>query len=84
MQAILEQNNIAERVLGRTASSLGTKIGLWGKIFGCWHNDLGRPFTNKEGSYRVCTECGARAKFDTETFKTLGKFYYPHSVAPRP
>lgn len=76
MQAILEQNIIAERVLDRTTSPLGKKIGLWGKLFGCWHNDLGRPFTNIEGSYRVCTDCGARAKFDIQTFKTLGEFYF--------
>ena len=84
MQGILEQNLTLERVSDRNDDSLGTRIGLLGKLFGCWHKDLSRPFTNKKVSYRVCTDCGARAVFDTESFKTLGTFYYPPSVASRP
>ena len=84
MQGILEQNLTVERVVDRIDSSLGTRIGLMGKLFGCWHKDLSRPFTDLRSSYRVCTECGARAVFDTNSFKTLGKFYYPHSVPRRP
>ncbi len=84
MEGILEQNLIAERVIDTTDSSLGTKIGLLGTLFGCWHKDLSRPFTNKKVSYRVCTDCGARKVFDTESFKTLGTFYYPPSVSSRP
>ena len=84
MQGILEQNLIAERVIGRTDNTLGEKIGLLGTLFGCWHKDLSRPFTSKKVSYRVCTDCGARAVFDTESFKTLGTFYYPPSVSSRP
>ena len=84
MQGILEQNLIAERVLDRTNSSFGPKIGLVAKLFGCWHKELTRPFTTKKGSYRSCLDCGARAEFDTESFKTLGTFYYPPSVSSRP
>jgi len=84
MQEILEQNLTSERVLGRKYDSLGTKIGLLGKLFGCWHKDLSRPFTDIRGSYRVCTDCGARKVFDTKSFKTLGTFYYPPSVSSRP
>ena len=76
MEGILEQNLIAERVIDRTENSLGTKIGLLGTLFGCWHKDLSRPFTSKKVSYRVCTHCGAR--------KTLGTFYYPPSVSSPP
>ncbi len=81
MQAVLEQNSIAERVIDRTESSFGRKIGLFGKIFGCWHRDLSRPFSSKKGSYRACLECGARKEFDISNFKTLGTFYYPPSVS---
>lgn len=81
MQTILEQNRIAERVINRTNGSFGKKIGFVGKLFGCWHKALSRPFTSKESSYRVCLDCGARAKFDTQSFRTLGTFYYPPSVA---
>ncbi|MEO7660732.1 MAG: hypothetical protein ABIV48_14050, partial [Pyrinomonadaceae bacterium] len=81
MQAILEQNLSVERVVDRTDSSLGTRIGLLAKIFGCQHKDLGRPFTENKRSYRACTGCGARRAFDTKSFKTLGNFYYPPSVS---
>ena len=80
MQGILEQNLTVERVIDKNVDSPktdGIKIGLMGIIFGCWHKDLSRPFTNKKVSYRVCTECGARKKFDTKNFKTLGRFYFP-------
>lgn len=84
MQGILEQNLTIERVDHRTDTPLGTKIGLLGKLFGCWHKDLSRPFTDIRSSYRVCTDCGARTEFDTRNFKTLGTFYYPPSVPRRP
>jgi len=80
MQGILEQNLTVERVVDRTDDSLGTKIGLLGKIFGCWHRDLTRPFSNNNSSYRVCIDCGAHKVFDPKSFKTLGNFYYPPSV----
>ena len=81
MQGVLEQNLIAERVIDRTETPFGKKIGLMGKLFGCWHKRLTRPFTNKRVSYRTCLDCGARAEFDVESFRTLGTFYYPPSVA---
>lgn len=84
MQAVFEQNSIAESLVDRTIGSLGTRIGLFGKIFGCWHKEMSRPFTNKKGSYRSCLNCGARKEFDIISFKTLGTFYYPPSVARRP
>ena len=84
MQGILEQNLTIERLTDRKDDSLGAKIGFLGKLFGCWHKDLSRPFTDIKGSYRVCTDCGARKMFDTKSFKTLGTFYYPPSVASRP
>jgi len=80
MQGILEQNLTLERVVDRTESSLGREIGILGRLFGCRHYDLSRPFTDLRGSYRACTECGARKRFDTENFKTSGNFYYPPSV----
>jgi hypothetical protein len=84
MQLFLQPNLTVKRVVDRKGSSSGQKIGLMGKIFGCWHKDLSRPFTENKSSYRVCTECGARREFDTKTFKTLGTFYYPPSVNVQP
>ena len=80
MQEILQQNLTLERVADRKESSLGREIGILGRIFGCQHNDLGRPFKDLRSSYRACTGCGARKRFDTESFKTLGNFYYPPSA----
>ena len=78
MQGVLEQNLTSERVTGRNASLPGRRVGILSTLFGCWHRNLSRPFTEKqEGSYRVCMECGAHALFDTTSFKTLGGFYYP-------
>jgi hypothetical protein len=84
MQLFLQPNLTVKRVVDRKGSSPGQKIGIMGKIFGCWHKDLTRPFTENKRSYRVCTECGARREFDTKTFKTLGTFYYPPSVNVQP
>lgn len=81
MQNILEQNRIAETLINRTKGAFGNKIGLTAKIFGCWHKHLTRPFTNRNGSYRACLNCGARKKFDTETLVTKGPFFYPPAIA---
>ena len=84
MEMILEQNVVAERLLNVTPETFGTKVGILTMLFGCRHKELGRPFTNKKVSYRACTSCGARRKFDTSNFKTLGTFYHPPSVSPQP
>ena len=84
MQGILEQNLTPERVIDRNVDLPGIKIGLLASLFGCRHKNLSRPFTTKKDSYRVCIECGARKVFDTQSFKTLGTFYYPPSVSRRP
>lgn len=81
MQLVLEQNRIADKVINRTNNAFGEKIGLFGKMFGCWHKELSRPFTSVRESYRVCLDCGARKHFDTETLKTFGPFYYPPTVS---
>ena len=84
MQGILKHYLTLQRVVDRKDVSPETKIGLMGTLFGCWHKDLSRPFTDRKSSYRVCTQCGARKMFDTKSFKTLGTFYYPPSVSSRP
>lgn len=81
MQRLLEQNRIAEETIDRTIGAFGERIGLVGKLFGCWHKRLSRPFTNRSASYRACLHCGARKKFDTETLRTTGPFYYPPAVS---
>jgi len=36
MEAILHQGRIAEAIINRTDGVFGQKIGLVGKLFGCW------------------------------------------------
>jgi hypothetical protein len=81
MNIVLDQNRIAQSVLNRTDRVFGDKIGIMGKIFGCWHKQLSRPFTNQKSSYRACLNCGAMKRFDTETLKTVGPFYYPPTIS---
>jgi hypothetical protein len=80
MQQVIEQ--------GVTGSSRrqdkvvdGEPIGIFGKLFGCRHRLLSRPFNEKGSAYLSCLECGARRRFDTESFRTSGAFYYPPSAA---
>ena len=78
MQGILENSLITEAMAERNGHEIGNKIGVFGKLFGCWHKRLSRPFTDKNVSYRACLECGARKNFNTQSFKTSGPFYFPH------
>ena len=84
MQNILEQSLTTERVIDRNDDSSGKRVGLMASLFGCWHKELSRPFTLKNDSYRVCTDCGARRRFDTKSFKTSGRFYYVPFGTARP
>ena len=82
MQRILDQKQIAEKIINRTKGAFGAKIGIFGKVFGCWHKRLSRPFTtNVKESYRVCLECGARKHFDAQTLETKGSFHYPPAIS---
>jgi len=65
---------------GRAAKEIdvlvfGRKLGVTAKVFGCRHNNLSRPFTRGETSYRSCLQCGARKQFNAETLETFGSFY---------
>lgn len=81
MQAILDQKYIAENLINRTNGAFGKKIGFLSKVFGCWHKQLTRPFTNRNASYRACLNCGARKPFDAQNLKTFGSFYYPPAIS---
>lgn len=75
-QTIVEQagrKGVDHRVFGK-------KVGFLAKLFGCWHEDIGRPFTEGKTAYRACLSCGARKQFDPNTLRTHGNFYYPPLV----
>ena len=63
-------NKIDRRVFGR-------KLGLMATLFGCWHDNIGRPFVHGKTGYRSCLQCGARKQFNLETLETRGNFYFP-------
>lgn len=46
-------------------------------LFGCWHLELSLPFTRGTDTYRTCVTCGARRRFDLDTWTMVGDFYYP-------
>lgn len=83
MQAILEQNHISKSITMQPENAFGAKIGLVGKLFGCWHKELSRPFTTSKSSYRTCLHCGARKRFDAQNLKTFGPFYYPPVISDK-
>lgn len=58
----------------------GKKMGLMAKLFGCWHENISRPFVQGHTSYRSCLRCGARKQFNPETLETFGAFYFPPLV----
>jgi len=80
MQANLEQNRIVESLVNRNNTEFGGRIGLFSKLFGCWHKNLTRPLTIENSSYRSCLRCGARKQFDTNNLKTFGSFHYPPAI----
>jgi hypothetical protein len=84
MQAavVLDQNYIAGQEINQRENVFGKKIGIFAKLFGCWHKQLSRPFTHGKSSYRACLHCGARQKFDAEKMKSTRKFYYPPIISP--
>jgi hypothetical protein len=76
MQAVLEQE-LVNPVVTRLPEENGRKVGIFASVFGCWHKRLSRPMSDRSSTYQVCTECGARRRFDMEEFKAKGRFYYP-------
>lgn len=55
----------------------GKKVGVIAKLFGCWHENISRPFVQGKTAYRSCLKCGARKQFNPETLETYGTFYFP-------
>ena len=76
---INELQNIEQQktVTNTNVKVFGEKVGLAAKLFGCWHENMSRPFGGGLNAYRSCLKCGARKQFNTQTLLTFGKFYYP-------
>ncbi|HSK70730.1 MAG TPA: hypothetical protein VK892_03475 [Pyrinomonadaceae bacterium] len=76
----LTLNKKNKRANGIDNFVFGQKMNLITKLFGCWHNDLSRPFVQGKTAYRSCLQCGARKQFNPETLETHGSFYFPPVV----
>jgi|SRR5882672_2418650 len=47
-----------------------------GRVFGCWHREMSRPFSSDGQTYRACLNCGARRSFNVSRWEMRGNFYY--------
>lgn len=56
---------------------LTSLLGVFRRVFGCWHRQLSLPFSRGNESYRTCVACGARRDFDPDRWEMVGPFYYP-------
>ena len=75
MEAVVEQ---AGRDLSAVVPDLVNKVSrAAGRIFGCRHVNMSRPFSRGNETYRTCVACGARRRFDLEQWEMVGSFYYP-------
>lgn len=58
-------------------SARGAAVGGWfTRVFGCWHKEMSRPFTDQGQTYRTCLDCGARRQFNLRRWEMQGDFYY--------
>jgi hypothetical protein len=75
MEALAERNGKSS--FPDLASALAKAGRAVARVVGCWHLNMSRPFTREGETYRACMACGARRRFDTERWETVGQFYYP-------
>jgi len=58
-------------------SFFARKVGGWlGRVFGCRHREMSRPFSSDGQTYRACLNCGARRSFNLGRWEMRGDFYY--------
>lgn len=77
MQVVLGTlEHYSNREPGRI-SNLSVTVGRWlGEILGCPHKEMSRPFSGQGETYRVCISCGARRRFDQQSWNSAGPYYY--------
>lgn len=64
------QNQVNGSFLTETVS------GWLGRVFGCRHRTMSRPFSSDGETYRTCVDCGARRSFSIGEWEMRGGFYY--------
>ena len=45
-------------------------------VRGCFHWHKSRPFTLGRMTYRICTDCGARRRFDLDRWEMYGPYFF--------
>lgn len=45
-------------------------------LFGCQHLKMGLPVTMGGQTYQACLDCGARRRFDTDSWSLQGPYYF--------
>jgi hypothetical protein len=59
------------------ARSRGIRLAdFFTRAFGCWHLNMARPISGADETYRTCLDCGARRRFDTQTWMMHGPYYF--------
>lgn len=62
----------------RAAVAVAAQPARWlTRLLGCWHLEMGLPLTQGAETYRACTGCGARRRFDPSNWRMTGSYYYP-------
>lgn len=78
MEAVVERGR--KSLAPDLASACAQAARVVARVFRCWHLKMSRPLTLDGETYRACLACGARRRFDTARWETVGRYYYP----PRP
>ncbi len=47
---------------------------------GCFHRHKSRPFTTGRMTYRVCTDCRARRRFDLDRWESYGPYFFAEEI----
>jgi hypothetical protein len=67
----------ANKVNAVAGNPSGGAVGsLMARVFGCWHREMSRPFSEQGQTYKTCLSCGARRQFNLGRWEMQGDFYY--------
>lgn len=70
-EAIIRNTNIMQSI--PSGGGVGNFVA---RLFGCWHKEMSRPFSNQGQTYRTCLDCGARRTFNVGSWEMQGDYYY--------
>ncbi|HRH44015.1 MAG TPA: hypothetical protein PKY82_20455 [Pyrinomonadaceae bacterium] len=73
---IINNFEIKSKSLDNLSIPKSVKISWLAHLFGCWHKQMGTPFTRGSQTYSTCRECGACRKFDMIRWKSVGPYFY--------